>query len=192
MPTVMRATKLPWIVALVAPVLSCSLIVQFHDEPDAGSRGDGGGGSGGGDVGTGGDDATTMDGSPQMDGTVVDSEAAATVDNWNPCFNKSNGWRCGDNGLYDLLPDADLVHCEGGAIDSITVCDAGCLHVMDPFPDSCNPCGGQTNGDYCGRDLGGFNPDNSDILIICTGGQVSLQDACVAGCGSNGKMSACY
>jgi hypothetical protein len=193
MPTVVRATKLPWIVALVAPALSCSLIVQFHDEP-GGARGDGGGGSSGGDVGTGGDDAT-MDGSPQMDGgpdTVVDVEAGATVDNWNPCLGKTNGWRCGDNGLDDLLPDADLVYCSGGNIGSLTVCDAGCLHVVDPFPDSCNPCAGQANGDYCGRDLAGFNSSNADILIGCTGGQTGLQDACVHGCGSNGNMSSCY
>jgi hypothetical protein len=109
-----------------------------------------------------------------------------------PCIGKQNGWYCGNNGLDELLPDADLVYCDGGGIGSITMCEAGCLHVVDPFPDSCNPCGGLANGDYCGRNLPGFNPDNSDILVGCTGGQVSLQDACVSGCGSNGNMSACY
>jgi hypothetical protein len=187
---VVRATKLPWIAALFAPALSCSLIVQFHDQD--------GGSSDGGTAG--GDDVSIMDapqdqvqdaGSDMNAGDDVVSEAAA-VDNWNPCLGKTNGWRCGNNGLDDLLPDADLVYCSGGNIGSITLCDAGCLHVVDPFPDSCNPCGGQANGDYCGRQLPGFNPDNSDILIVCAGGQVSLQDACAAGCGSNGMMSACY
>jgi len=187
---VVRARKLPWIAALFAPALSCSLIVQFHDQ-DAGSS----------DGGPSGDDASIMDvsqdqqvqdaGSDTNAGDEVVPEAAA-VDNWNPCLGKTNGWRCGNNGLDDPLPDADLVYCSSGSIGSITLCDAGCLHVVDPFPDSCNPCGGVANGDYCGRDLSGFNPDNADILIGCTGGQVGLQDACVHGCGSNGNMSSCY
>ncbi|HTQ42113.1 MAG TPA: hypothetical protein VMI75_05090 [Polyangiaceae bacterium] len=186
-----RATKLPWIAALFAPALSCSLIVQFHDQ-DAGSS-DGGP--------TGGDDASVMDVTQeqQVQDTGLDvntgddvAPETSTVDNWNPCFMKSNGYRCGNNGLDEPLPDADLVYCSGGYIGDITLCDAGCLHVVDPFPDSCNPCGGTANGDYCGRDLSGFNPDNADILIGCTGGQVGLQDACVHGCGSNGNMSSCY
>lgn len=179
----MRATKLPWIAALAAPcVLSCTLLVQFHDQ-SAGSDG----GSGGDGVGPG-DDAG-MDAAPEAQ--PIEAEAAA-VDTWAPCLKKENGWYCGDNGLDDLLPDADLVYCSEGGIGSVTACDAGCLHVVDPFPDSCNPCGGQANGDYCGKQLAGFNPYNGDILIGCSGGQVILQDACVAGCGPNGKMSACY
>lgn len=184
--TVTRAAKLPWvIVAFVAPVLSCSLIVQFHDQ-DAGE--DGGPRS---------DDAAmdvTVEGQAEAEsdaGLETTAEAAA-VDNLNPCYNTTNGWRCGDNGLADLLPSNDLVHCYEGGVDILTLCDAGCLHVVDPFPDSCNPCNGQMNGDYCGKQLAGFNPDNGDILIGCTGGQVSLQDACAHGCGPNGVMSACY
>lgn len=178
--TVVRAMKLPWIAALVAPALSCTLLVQFHDQ------------GGSGDGGAVGDDAT-MDASPSKDaGMETTEEEASEVDTFAPCLGKQ-GWYCGNNGLDDLLPDADLVYCnEAGAIGSLTVCDAGCLHVVDPFPDSCNPCGGRSNGDYCGRDLSGFNPDNADILIGCTGGQVGLQDACAHGCGSNGNMAACY
>jgi hypothetical protein len=191
---VVRATKLPWIVALAAPALSCSLIVQFHDQPDAGP---GGGGEAGAIEDAGSGDAAmdaTMDVSPQMDSgpdLVVMDDVVEEVP-LVPCLGKQNGWYCGNNGLDELLPDADLVYCDGGGIGSITACDAGCLHVVDPFPDSCNPCGGRVNGDYCGKQLAGFNPDNSDILIGCTGGQVSLQDACAAGCGPNGSMSACY
>lgn len=182
-----RTTKLLWVVALAAPALSCSLLVQFHDQD-----------GGAGDAGPGGDDASMRDVSQEHEEDAssdldagYEAEAAA-VDNWNPCSMKSDGWRCGNNGLTDPLPDADLVYCSSGFIGSVTVCDAGCLHVVDPFPDSCNPCGQVANGDYCGRDLAGFNTDNADILIGCTGGQAELQDACVHGCGSNGNMSSCY
>ncbi len=185
----LRATRLPWIAALAAPVLSCTLLVQFHDQ--SGDNADGGlppGGDGGIDVASdvtvdAPDDSTGTDSEPPSEG--------AAVDNWNPC-QMLTGWYCGNNGLAVPLPDADLVQCEGGSTIGITMCDAGCLHVVDPFPDSCNPCGGRTNGDYCGRDLSGFNPENADILIGCAGGQVGLQDACAHGCGSNGNMSACY
>jgi hypothetical protein len=193
---VVRATKLPWIAALVAPcVLSCSLLVQFHDQSagdDGGSGSGGGGGSGSGNGsggGSGSGSGSGGGGDASVDGGM-EAEAAA-VDSWAPCLGKM-GWYCGNNGLDDLLPDADLVYCDAGGIGSLTVCEAGCLHVVDPFPDSCNPCGGQANGSYCGRDLPGFNPENADILIGCGAGQVDLQDACVHGCGSNGKMSACY
>jgi hypothetical protein len=181
---VARATKLPWIVAVAAPVLSCSVLVQFHD-PDAGADG----GQSGNDAGM---DVTQGQPEAEAGQEPEGSPEAAAVDNWNPCLGKTNGWRCGNNGLDDPLPDADLVYCSGGNIGSITLCDAGCLHVVDPFPDSCNPCGAAANGDYCGRDLAGFNTDNADILVGCTGGQVGLQDACVHGCGSNGNMSSCY
>ncbi len=170
------------IVALVAPALSCTLLVQFHDQP-AGEDG----GPPPVDAGDAGVDATQ-----EAEADSAPDAEASTVDNWDPCLGKSNGWRCGNNGLDDLLPDADLVYCSGGNIGSITLCDGGCLHVVDPFPDSCNPCVGVSNGDYCGRDLSGFNPSNADILIGCTGGQVGLQDACVHGCGSSGNMSSCY
>jgi hypothetical protein len=182
---VLRATRLLWIAALLAPALSCTLLVQFHDQ-DAGAEG-----------GLPGDDAgldVTVD--QQVEAESEASPEAAAVDNWNPCFNKSPGYRCGNDGLSDLLPDADLVYCtdvnDAGVIGSITVCEAGCLHVPDPFPDSCNPCAGVANGDYCGRDLSGFNPTNADILVACSAGWADYQDACVHGCGSNGKMSACY
>lgn len=180
--TVPRVAKLSWIAALAAPMLSCTLLVQFHDQPD------------GGDVlpnEDAGIDATADRQADAQGEGQVEAEASA-VDTWNPCLDKTNGWRCGNNGLDDPLPDADLVYCNAGTIGSLTVCDAGCLHVVDPFPDSCNPCGGVANGDYCGRDLPGFNQDNADILIICTSGEADYQDACAHGCGSNGKMSACY
>ena len=175
---VARARWLPWVAALVAPMLSCTLLVQFHDQSA--------------DVG----DASADVAPPREAGSdapePVDAAEAAVVDTYAPCAAKKNGWYCGNNGLADVLPDADLVYCSNGVIGSLTVCDAGCLHVVDPFPDSCNPCGGAANGNYCGRDFGGFNTDNADILITCTGGQTSDQDACIHGCGSNGKMSACY
>ena len=177
--TVVRATKLAWIAALFAPAVSCTLLVQFHDQ-DAGEEAGLPSTDGGVDV--------TQEAQVEAE---VEAEAAA-VDNWNPCATKTNGWRCGNNGLDDLLPDADLVYCSGGNIGTLTLCDGGCVHVVDPFPDSCNPCGGATNGNYCGRDLAGFNPDNSDILVTCAGGQVGDQDACAHGCGSNGNMGACF
>ncbi|HEX8794514.1 MAG TPA: hypothetical protein VF765_26395 [Polyangiaceae bacterium] len=185
-----RATRLPWLAVLAAPcMLSCTLLVQFHDQP-AGPDGGGGENDGGPPP----SDGAPMDMTPPPGDAGPDTEMVdvAEVDTFAPCSGKQNGWYCGNNGLDDPLPDADLVYCDAGGIGSLTMCEAGCLHVVDPFPDSCNPCGGQANGDYCGRDLSGFNPDNADILIGCTGGQVGLQDACVHGCGSNGKMSACY
>jgi hypothetical protein len=108
-----------------------------------------------------------------------------------------SGYYCGDNGLSPGLPPGDIVHCIDGGVSSATSCgDGGCLHVVDPFADACNPCYMVPDGSYCGRDLGGppnyFPASNADILIQCAGGSTTNQTACAHGCMSSGTMSACY
>ncbi len=181
----MRRVRLPIGFAIAASALaaSCSLLVQFHDQASC-------------DGGLCTDDASVGDAAPGPDGAgdaPADGGARdARADRYAPCSRLANGWYCGNNGLngYAGSPD-DLVHCSDGGVYQVTGCDGGCLHVVDPFPDACNPCVGVANGSYCGRDLPGFPAVNADILIQCQGGTVSSQIACAKGCGSNGNMSAC-
>ena len=187
MPHVRRALVL--LIAAGVAVAACSAIVQFHDQPIVtaeASVADSGAGS---DAGI--DTATPADSGTGEDSSGGDSMAAA--DHFNPCSGKANGYYCGNNGLGPGLPDADLVHCLSGAIGTDTSCgDAGCLHVVDPFPDACNPCFGVADGAYCGRDLAGFPSFNGDILLQCSGGATTQQTACAAGCHSLVTMSVCY
>jgi hypothetical protein len=171
---------------------SCSLVVQFHDQPvDAGA----------------GDDAVTPEdsGAPPQDGsmpdepdvTVVDSapgmkEASVKPDHYAPCSGLINGYYCANDGPTAFSgPPSDLLFCDEGGIGQAFTCDGGCLDLPDPFPDACNPCPGVVNGLYCGRDLAGFPAYNADFLIQCQAGATVQQVACAHGCDSNGKMSAC-
>ena len=136
------------------------------------------------------------------DAAAVDSGADSTTDtgtgdsgirqdHYAPCSGLSGGY-CGNNGLngYAGSPN-DLVHCVAGAIASVTYCDGGCLHVISPLPDACNPCVGVSNGIYCGRDLAGFPAMNADLLIQCLNSAAAQQTLCMSGCQSNGTTSAC-
>jgi len=183
--------RLVLLVAFGAVAAACSAIVQFHDQQpnvtaDA-SVVDSGAGSDAGIDGSNPADSGTGDDSSGGDSMVAADHPSS------PCNGKANGYYCGNNGLGPGLPDADLVHCVSGAIGADTSCgDAGCLHVVDPFPDACNPCFGVADGAYCGRDLAGFPMYNADILLQCTGGATTQQTACAAGCHSLGTMSVCY
>ncbi len=179
---------------------SCTLLVQFHDEPDAGDAcagafcEDATAPIDGGADGRQGDD-----GGPEDTGSVGPGRDAARdagdggADHYAPCRALANGYYCGDDGLHGYAGSpGDLVYCVDGGIAKVTSCDGGCVDISDPFPDSCNPCVGVANGDYCGRQLPGFPAVNADFLIDCTSGSVSLQDACAHGCDSKGTTSSCF
>jgi hypothetical protein len=168
---------------------SCSLLVQFHDQAagdDAGAPDDSG--------------TAPADGSMTIepDTSTVDvvqpmKEAGAPPDHYTPCSGLQNGYYCANDGPTAFAgPASDLLYCDDGGIGAASPCDGGCLHLPDPFPDACNPCPGVENGLYCGRDLAGFPAYNADFLIQCQNGDTVQQVACVHGCGSNGKMSACF
>ncbi len=189
------------VLAIVAcgPAAACSLIVQFHDQP--GGVCDGAVCSTDGTtvevsvVDSGGDGTEQDTGGGPDSGNPQDSPAGDSFvapDTFSPCMGKGNGYYCGDNGLGPGLPAGDLVNCVDGGVSTAKACDGGCLHVVDPFPDACDPCFGVANGAYCGRDLAGFPSFNADILIQCTGGKTTSQNACAHGCMSSGTMSVCY
>jgi len=172
---------------------SCSLVVQFHDQDAGGVAGD--------DAGTLDDTGVEPEDSGTLidpDATVVDSapplkEAGVKPDHYAPCSGLVNGYYCANDGPTAFSgPPTDLLFCDEGGIGQAFTCDGGCLDLPAPFPDACNPCVGVADGTYCGRDLAGFPAYNADFLIQCQTGNTVQQVACAHGCGSNGKMSACY
>jgi hypothetical protein len=188
----------PLLLVLAAPFLtiSCTLLVQFHDAAGGSCEG-----------GFCGDDATTQEeyvvpapeagvdtgvdaGHDARDGGTV---AEAGPDHYAPCGNLASGFYCAEDGLHGYAgsPD-DLVQCDDGGIYKVTLCDGGCLPLPAPFPDACNPCPGQPDGLYCGRNLPGFPTINADFLIQCQTGNVVQSVACAHGCDSNGTSSSCY
>jgi hypothetical protein len=184
MPRVRRSLVL--VIVASIPVAACTALVQFHDQP--GSGGDASVVEGGAGHEAAGDTATVDSGAGD-DASGGDSMAAA--DHFNPCSGKASGYYCGNNGLEAGLPPNDIVHCLNNGVATATPCAGGCLHVVDPFPDACNPCFGVADGMYCGRQLAGFPTFNGDILIQCQGGAATQQTACASGCSSVGTMSVC-
>jgi hypothetical protein len=80
--------------------------------------------------------------------------------------------------------------CDGGAIVSVRACDAGCLAMINPFPDTCNECNAKPNGLYCGRDFAGFPAENADFLIQCQATNAVQIVACAHGCRSRTATTA--
>jgi hypothetical protein len=155
---------------------ACTLLARFDDLPplDAG-----------------------IDAPPSLDGSAASdapsssdandaAEAGADVD---PCVGHATGSYCGNDGLD--APATDLVRCDGGAVAEIIACDAGCLSLSNPFPDTCNGCNTKPNGAYCGRDFPVFPAADSDWLIQCQLGNAVQLVACQHGCLSNAAASSC-
>ena len=177
------------VMAASALAASCSLIVQFHDQPPGACDG---GACEDGSVAVDGNAAPGPDGGGFDDGLPT-KDGGPRPDAYAPCMGLINGSYCADDGPHAYAgPLTDLLYCFDAGIGRVTPCDGGCLHLPDPFPDACNPCPGVKNGLYCGRDLVGFPAFNADFLIQCQGGDAVQRVACVHGCGSNGVMSACY
>jgi hypothetical protein len=187
--------------AAAAATASCTLLVQFHDQA----------GSGGCEGGFCGDDASmvedssiaeagidaTHDAGPAEAATKDAGKDAVAVDagpdHYAPCGSLASGFYCADDGLHGYAGSADdLVQCADGGIAKVTLCDGGCLPLPAPFPDACNPCPGNPDGTYCGRDLSGFPTINADFLIQCQSGNVVQSVACAHGCKSSGTSSSCY
>jgi hypothetical protein len=187
-----RAVTQTWhaacfLVASAALAASCTLLVQFHDEPSC----DGGlcdAATSTPDVTPPrGDDASASEAEPPPD---VGHDAPPPA----PCKNLPNGYYCAHDGLNQPYPGSpdDLVECVEGGVGMVTTCDGGCLPLPPPFPDACNPCTGKGDGLYCGRDFAGFPATNADFLIQCQSGNVVQDVACQHGCKSNGTSSCCY
>jgi hypothetical protein len=185
--------------AAAALTASCTLLVQFHDAPGGGCEG-----------GFCGDDASVLEDSfvpPTADSGVdgahdaaatgdagkVEAAVEAGPDHYAPCDDLASGFYCAEDGLHGYAgsPD-DLVQCADGGIAKVTLCDGGCLPLPAPFPDACNPCPGNPDGTYCGRNLAGFPAVNADFLIQCQTGNVVQSVACAHGCDSSGTSSSCY
>lgn len=170
------------VLAAAAFAASCTLLVQFHDQPAC-------------DGGLCGDDATAPPDAPVPVDAAPDAlDAGADVpDHYAPCSGLASGYYCAMDGLDAYAgPPADLVYCLDGGIGAVTHCDGGCEPMPSPFPDACNPCVGRPDGLYCGRDLPGFPAENADFLIQCQTGNVTQKTACLHGCKSSGTNSCCY
>ena len=170
----------------VALVNACTLAVSFDDQPscDGGLCDDSGAFAQDG----------ARDSSAGFDGGAdAARDAAADVfdPSYLPCKGLKSGLYCGGDHLVAYRgPSTDLVTCDGGAIAKVRPCgDAGCIAMVDPFPDTCNECPTKQNGTYCGRDFAGFPAGDSDMLIGCQLGNVSQNYACPHGCKSNGTAA---
>jgi len=179
-------TRFRWLTAGAGlAAAGCTAVVTFHDQPSC----DGGLCPPGADattVGDGGDglhDASSLtDATPKPDAPYA------------PCKGLADGHYCADDHLVDYAgASTDLVMCEDGGIGVVTPCGAaGCISMIDPFPDTCSQCPTKPDGNYCGRDFPGFPTEDADFLIGCQSGQVVVDDPCAHGCMSNGSAAACY
>jgi len=110
----------------------------------------------------------------------------------DPCEGEANGLYCATDGLNHYQgPTNVLIRCDGGAVATETTCDAGCLALSDPFPDTCNACDSKPNGSYCGRDFSSFPTTDADWLVQCQNSNAVQLVACAHGCLSNGASSSC-
>ena len=150
---------------------SCSLLVQFRDEPDAGDA--------------------ALDAAPDVGLDVArEAEAAAPYDASHVCTGLMNGWYCGFNGLNGNPPTDWLVYCDGG-LPNVRVCDAGCLAFPSGSPDCCDECPGNPNGTYCGSQFATYPSYNASYLISCGGGMAAIQMNCTNGCTPGPGTAAC-
>ena len=132
-------------------------------------------------------DARSLDARPAPLDARGDGNAAPAA----PCSGLKDGTYCANDGLHDYRgPPSDLVDCDGGAIASVRACDAGCLAMTNPFPDTCNECNTKPNGLYCGRDFPGFPATNADFLIQCQATNAVQIVACARGCRSRTATTA--
>lgn len=183
--------------AAAGTATACTFLVQFHDESSDSSCE---GGSCGGADGTVPEDVVVaheagadagQDSSQAADAKT--SDAGGGADHYAPCADLANGQYCATDGLHGYAgPASNLVTCADGGIGKVTSCDGGCLPLPAPFPDACNPCPGQPDGYYCGRNLPGFPAENADFLIQCQSGNVVQSVACEHGCDSTSSPPACY
>ncbi len=168
--------------ASAVAAVGCTALVTFHDQPSC----------------DGGLCAPTFDAGLFPDGAEAHdaaSDAAAKPDGpYAPCKGLSNGHYCADDHLVDYAgPITDLVECADGGIGTVTPCgSAGCISMIDPFPDTCSQCPTKPDGNYCGRDFPGFPTEDADFLIGCQSGRVVVDNPCAHGCMSNGSAAACY
>ena len=165
----------------------CTLLADFSDRaPAAGSACDGGGCE---DATVTAEDSAALDARP-LDAGVAPLDARGDV-NAAACSGHKSGTYCANDGLHDYGgPPSDLVVCDGGAIASVRACDAGCLAMTNPFPDTCNECNAKPDGLYCGRDFPGFPATNADFLIQCQATNAVQIVACAHGCRSRTATTA--
>jgi hypothetical protein len=167
--------------------LGCSALVQFDDQPSC-------------DGGLCAEDASlafdsSADSPLAFDGGANDAAKDASRDVFDEsCKGLNAGMYCALDHLKGYLgAQTDLVNCDGGAVYAVVHCgDAGCVSMVDPFPDTCNECPQKSNGTFCGRDFSGFPTADSDMLIGCQSGIVVQNFACPHGCKSAGSDASCY
>ena len=137
---------------------SCSLLVQFHDQP-------------GGDDASAAEDAPDDSGKPvtdasmadEPDASVVDSappmkEAGVKPDHYAPCSGLVNGYYCANDGPTAFAgPPSDLLYCDEGGIGQAYTCDGGCLEsARSRSPTRAIRASGSPMALYCGRNLRGL------------------------------------
>jgi len=75
----------------------------------------------------------------------------------------------------------DLVDCNAaGQVVCVTHCAHGCAVMPAGFSDACDDCNGRADGDYCGRDLKDYTPDDSDLAVQCVAGSAVAGHVCGA------------
>ncbi len=101
-----------------------------------------------------------------------------------------NGLYCGGNGVPG--DSSTLYNCSGGSVSAVQGCSLGCQRMPAGVNDRCAPCP-NGNGRYCG---GNGVPGDPNTLYNCSGGSVSVVQACGVACqrmptGVNDQCAAC-
>jgi hypothetical protein len=177
----MMAVRLALVLALAAStfVASCSLLVQFQDQPLGGCEGSTC------DAGLPQDTSMGPEVGPDaMDSGAPEEEEAEAAPGhppdssvYAPCGMLANGYYCGSDGpnLYGYAGLAsNLLHCVAGAIGDIAACDAGCLTSPSPFDDACNPCQAVSGGTFCASQFPAFSSKDADLIVQCQSGVAML------------------
>jgi hypothetical protein len=84
----------------------------------------------------------------------------------------------------------DLVVCRNPSAFCVTHCTTKCAALPSGFPDECDRCADKPSGKYCGREMGGWNTKNDDLLVQCSSGAISTTTKpidCGTGCVTTGN-----
>jgi hypothetical protein len=178
----MRASARLSIVAFVAAVGGCTLLVQFDDVDTSGEdaavpeR----------DVNQPPDDSGVV--APSDGGTVIGPDGAPIAFpppcdpsfpldqvSCNPSYPRPN---CAKNtGIFASYPtgyprDDDLVVCTGSTKPTcVQHCPFGCAQMPATFPDACDDCKDRPDGTYCMKDLRGTDGRTHGLAIDCQAGK---------------------
>jgi hypothetical protein len=123
------------------------------------------------------------------------ADARDAIANPDACVSLSDGLYCGGNQIsWPIADKDDLITCKNHVVSNVRYCAdiGGCIRMLNSFPDQCDECAKKTDGFYCGRDMGGWEPKNLNSLVHCQNkAAVSVMPCGALTCTSSGAASSC-